>query len=74
MTGVAVRIVLEVVLMLRFGLPEIARGCNFGDDATGPKTRRLDVCDGVLGDATLLVVQVVDRRAIARPAVVALTI
>src|SRR4029453_4657426 len=72
--GVPVRIPLEVVLMLRLCLPERACRCHLGHDRSWPKTRRLDIGDGVLGDPALLLVRVEDRRAIARPDVVSLAV
>src|ERR1044071_9083489 len=67
MARVAVGIALEVVLMLRLGLPEPAGRCHLGDDLPGPATRGLDVRDRLLGDTVLLVIGVEDRRAVARP-------
>src|SRR6185369_1280765 len=72
--GVAVRIFLQVVLVLRLGLPERSRGSDLGDDLARPEARRLDVGDRVLGDLLLLVAREVDRRAVARAAVVALAV
>ena len=54
---VAVRIALEVVLMLGLGLPERAGRRNLGHDLPGPDARSLDVGDRVLRDAALLVVE-----------------
>ena len=71
---VALRIPLEVVLMLGLGLPERAGRRDLGHDLPGPDARRLDVGDRVLRDAALLVVDVVDPRAVAHPDVVALTV
>ena len=47
---------LQVILVLRLGLPERPRRLHLGDDLAGPKTGRLDVGDRVLGDPALSVV------------------
>jgi hypothetical protein len=47
---------------------------DLGDDLAGPEPGGLDVGDRVLGHETLLVVDVEDRRAIARTDVVSLAI
>ena len=47
---VAVRVALQVVLVLRLRLPERARRLHLGDDLARPQARRLDVGDRVLGD------------------------
>src|SRR5438876_12415002 len=64
-TRVSVRVTLEIVLMLGLGLPERPRRRHLGDHLAGPETRGLDIRDRVPGDATLLVVEIEDRRAIA---------
>src|SRR4029079_18212053 len=74
MAGIAIGISQEIVLMLRLGLPEVARRSDFGDDFSGPEPGRVDVGDGIRRNPTLRVVGVVDRRSIARPDVVALTV
>ena len=48
--GVAVRVLLEVVLVLRLGLPEGPRLAHLGDDLARPYSGRVDVGDRVLGD------------------------
>src|SRR6478735_1300724 len=72
--GVAVGDLLQVVLVLLLGLPEVTRGLHLGDDLAGPQARRVDVGDGVLGDGLLLVAGVEDRRAVAAAHVVALPV
>src|SRR5688572_30924355 len=74
MARVAVGISQQVVLMLRFGFPELGQRCDLGDDLAWPQPGFVDVGYRVLGDATLFVVRVEDRRSIARPEVVALAI
>ena len=64
--GVAVRVALQVVLVLRLGLPEGTGWGDVDDDLAGPEPGRLDVGDGVLGDPALLLIEVEDRRAVAR--------
>src|SRR5204863_9965240 len=74
MAGVAVGVLLEVVLMLGLGLPERARRGDFRHDLPGPAPPRLDLGNRLLGDAALFLVAVEDRRAVARPEVVALPV
>ena len=47
--------------MLGLGLPEGTGRLDLGDDLAGPQTGGFDVGDRVLGDLTLLVIDVVDR-------------
>src|SRR5215217_6318509 len=72
--GVAPRLTLQVVLVLRLGLPEITCRHDFGDDLARPQPRRLDVGDGVQRHGLLLVVGVEDRRPVAPADVVALPV
>src|ERR1700749_2637786 len=72
--GVAVRITLEVVLVLGLRLPERSSRLHLGHDLAGPKAGGLDVGDRVLRDPPLLIIDVVDRRAVAHADVVALTV
>src|SRR5262245_12411814 len=74
MARVPVRVLLEVVLMLGLRLPERAGGHDFGHDLPRPAARRVDLGERLLGDAPLLVVEVEDRGAVARPDVVALAV
>src|ERR1700691_1650448 len=74
MTGVAVRIALQVVLVLRLGLPELPGGGDLRDDLTRPQTGGLDVGDGLLGDPALLVGRIEDGRAVTQPPIIALTV
>src|SRR5918995_5209024 len=71
---VAVRVALEVVLVLPLGLPERARLRHLRHHLPWPATRRVDLGDGLLRDAALLAVEVEDRGAVARPDVVALAV
>ena len=60
--------------MLGLRFPERPRGRHLGHDLPRPETGGLDVGDRLLRDASLLVVQIEDRRAIARSDVVALPV
>src|SRR4051794_35405780 len=71
---VAVWVSLEVVLMLGLGFPQWSCWRYLGHDLARPAARGIDVSDCLLGDATLLVTDVEDHRAIAWPAVVALAV
>ena len=44
--GVAVRVALQVVLVLRLSLPERTGRGDLGDDLAGPEPGRLDIGDG----------------------------
>nr|WP_236833508.1 hypothetical protein [Blastococcus sp. MG754427] len=72
--GVAERDLLQVVLVLLLGLPEVAGRLDLGDDLPRPDARGVDVGDGVERDALLLVAGVEDRRAVAATDVVALAV
>jgi hypothetical protein len=72
--GVAVRVALEVVLVLGLGLPERDGLADLGHDLAGPQARGLDVGDRVLGDLALLVARVEDLGAVAGADVVALAV
>src|SRR5215204_3573890 len=72
--GVAVRIQLEMVLMLGLSFPERPGRRHLGDDLPRPKARRFNVGDRVVGYPALFLVEIEDRRPIARPDVVALTV
>src|SRR5690349_7560356 len=63
--GVAVGILLQVVLVLRLGLPEGPRGRHLGDHLARPQAGGVDVGDRVLGDPLLLITGVEDGRAVA---------
>jgi hypothetical protein len=71
---VAVRIALQIILMLRLGFPEGTGGREFRDDFPGPEAGGLDIRDRILGDALLLVVDIENGRPVARADVVALTV
>src|ERR1700722_12093036 len=74
MAGVAVRVFLQVILMLRLGLPERSGGRHLGDDLARPKAGRIDIGDGVFRDPLLLVTAIENRRSVARSAVVTLAV
>ena len=65
MTGIAIGIVFQVVLVLRLSLPERASLSYFGHHFTGPKSRGIHVGDGIVRDLFLFVVRVKDGRTIA---------
>ena len=56
----------------RAPLPRRGRRRDLRDDPPGPQARRFDVGDRILSDAALFLIEIEDRRAIARPDVVAL--
>ena len=74
MAGVAVGNTLEVVLVLGLGLPERAGRRQFGHYFAGPQAGRIDVGDGLERHRLLLLISIVDGRAITRTEVVTLAI
>src|ERR687898_2414252 len=72
--GVPVRIPLDIVLMLGLSFPKRPGRRHLGDNPPRPKARRFNVGDRVVGHPVLFLVEIEDRRAIARPDVVALTV
>src|SRR6185437_1456499 len=74
MAGIAVRVALEIILMLRLGLKKIRNRRQFRHHLAGPQAGRLDVGDGVLRDLELLQAGVENRRAVAGADVVALAV
>src|ERR1700746_2528265 len=74
MTGVTVRITFEIILVLGFGLPKIARVTAFGNNLAGPEVCSPDCGDCVFGDPPLLVAGIEDRGTIARAPIIALTV
>ena len=74
MAGVAVREILQVVLMLGLGFPEGTGGGDCRHHFAGPQAGSIDIGYGIFSDALLSVVHVEDRRPIAGTYVVALPI
>src|SRR5690606_18399113 len=72
--GVAVRQPLQVVLVLRLRLPEVADGLDLGHHLARPQPGRVDVGDRVFGHGLLLRRGIEDRRAVGRPDVVPLPV
>ena len=56
MTGVAVRIALQVILMLGLRLPERTNGLHFRHHLAGPDARSIDIGNRILGYALLRLV------------------
>src|ERR1700757_3127486 len=74
MACVSVWDALQVILVFRLRFPEGSRRSHLGDHSSGPQARRVDIGDGVLGDASLLIAGREDGRAVAGAHVVALAI
>src|SRR5450830_85631 len=74
MAGVAVRKALQIVLMLRLGLPERTCRGQFGDHFAWPQPRRVDVGDGVFGHGLLLCIRIKNCRTVTGAEVVALAV
>jgi hypothetical protein len=66
--------VLQIVLVFRFGLPEITDRFDLGHDLARPDAGRIDVGDGAQRLVALRFAGPVDGRAVGRPAVVALAV
>lgn len=71
-TGIAVRSLLQIILMLRFGFPKRADWFNLGDYFALPKPGGIHIGDGVLGDVLLLFIDIIDARPVGQPTIVAL--
>src|SRR6056297_317356 len=74
MAGIAIGKPSQVILMLWFGLPEIADRLDLGHDPAGPLPRGFHIRDGALGLVFLILIDVIDRRAIAHPEIIALLV
>ena len=74
MASVTVRIVLQIVLMFRLGLPKSTRGRQFSDHFARPNPRRVGIGNGVTCNSFLFVACVEDGGTIACSPVVTLAI
>src|SRR5258708_1729316 len=63
---------LQIILMFRLRCPKGTRRGHLGNHSPRPQARRVDIGDGVLGDAPLLVAGREDGGAVAGAHVVAL--
>jgi hypothetical protein len=63
-TGVAVGIAFQIILVLRLGFPEGTGGRQFRHDLARPQTGGLDVRDRIFRDALLLLVGVENGRPV----------
>jgi hypothetical protein len=64
----------QVILVFRLRFPERSRRGHLRHHSSGPQARRVDIGDGVLGDALLLIARREDGGAVAGTHVVALAI
>ena len=74
LTRIAAGILQQIVLVLGFGLPEVTRRYDFGDDFARPQTGFVNISDRIFGNLALLVRRIENRRSIARADVVALAV
>ena len=74
MAGIAVRVALEIVLMLRFGLPEFAGRRDLRHNAAWPQAGGVDIVDCPECLVTLRLGDIEDLRAIRSSDIVALAI
>jgi hypothetical protein len=58
MAGVTAGILLQIMLMLRLGLPEFAGGRHLGYYLAGPQPGSVHVSNRIFRDALLLVIRV----------------
>jgi hypothetical protein len=73
-TGIAARTLLQIVLVLRLGLPEIAGRLHLGDHFSIPKPGRIHIGDRLLGDVLLLHPEVIDGRPVGETTIIALAV
>src|SRR6476646_2987583 len=73
-TGVAVGIFFEIILMLGLGLPERSSRGHLRDNLARPKARSIDIGEGIFRGPRLRVAGIEDGRPIARAPVVALAV
>src|SRR3546814_12269700 len=73
-TGVAVRIALQIVLVLRLSFPEIADRRHLCDELARPQARRVHVGDRLLRHIFLLVDRIEERRTVCAAKVSPLTV
>ena len=64
----------QIILVLGLSVPERSSRRNLSHDFAGPQPRSLYVGDCSFGNALLFVARVEDRRAIAEPQIIPLTI
>ena len=74
MTGIAIWIRLQVILMLRLSLPEVFNRFNLGSHLSRPDPGGVDIRDGIFRNLLLFFGCVEDGRAIACSNVIALAI
>jgi len=74
MAGIAVRVALKVILMLRLRLPERATGLDLGYDFAWPKSCGVDIGDRLFRNLPLLAGRIENRGAIAGAGVISLPV
>jgi hypothetical protein len=72
--GISPRLLLEIIMMFRLCLPEVSDRLDLCDDLASPETGCIHVGYRFLGDAHLLVVDIVDRRTVRATDVSTLTV
>ena len=73
-TGIAIRVALEIILVLRLGLPKRTGWLDLCYSSARPESGRLNVINGLESDPPLLIARVENRRAIACSYVIPLAI
>ena len=74
MAGVAARALLQIILVIGLGLPELADRLDLGHHFAIPQPRGIHIGDRILGDALLLLVDIIDARPVGEPTIIALAV
>ena len=74
MTGIAVGVFLQIILVKFFSDPKRPGGRDLGDNGTAVHFGRVEICDEMFGDVFLLVGEIEDGRPVRRPNIVALAV
>ena len=72
--GVAARPLLQIILVIGLGLPELADRLDLGHHFAIPQPRGIHIGDRILGDALLLLVDIIDARPVGEPTIIALAV
>ena len=65
---------LQIILVIGLGLPELADRLDLGHHFAIPQPRGIHIGDRILGDALLLLVDIIDARPVGEPTIIALAV
>nr|WNL65410.1 hypothetical protein GPGIFMOB_00361 [Acinetobacter gerneri] len=68
------RVLLQIILVIGLGLPELADRLDLGHHFAIPQPRGIHIGDRILGDALLLLVDIIDARPVGEPTIIALAV